>query len=150
MSEAVLITLIGIVSSTISATISWLLSRRKYNVSIKTDELENLRNTMVIYTETINNLKSSIHESDTQAKEANQKAEEAKMEVYRLRTIIYKILGEACLNDKCLKRMFYTDQQIKDMLSETLPSDDDSKNESNKTVSSDFNNNNSDIKSTNN
>lgn len=128
MSEAVLITIIGIISSTISAIISWVLTRRKYNVGVKSDELTNLKATMEIYQSTINSLKIEVDRNSKQAEEADKKAEEAKLEVYRLRAIIHKILGEACLNDKCLKRKFYTEKQIKDMLSEIMlstPKEDD-------------------------
>ena len=72
MSEAVLITIIGIISSTISAIISWVLTRRKYNVGVKSDELTNLKATMEIYQCTINSLKIEVDRNSKQAEEADK------------------------------------------------------------------------------
>ena len=40
-------------------------------------------------------------------------------EVYRLKSIVYKILNKSCLNSACIKRQFYTDQEIADILQGT-------------------------------
>ena len=45
------------------------------------------------------------------------------MEVYRLKGIVHRILNNSCLDSNCLDRKFYTEEQIKEILGETVQSD---------------------------
>ena len=56
-------------------------------------------------------------------------AEENRVEVYRLKGIIHRLLNNSCLDNTCIKRQFYTEDQIKDILGEAIPHTKNNKNE---------------------
>ena len=56
-------------------------------------------------------------------------AENNRIEVYRLKGVIHRLLNNSCLDNGCVKRMFYTEEQIRDILGEVAPSPKEDKNE---------------------
>ena len=109
----VLITgIIGMVSTISTGWVSWFFARRKYNTEVEANEIENLKKSLDFYEKIIkdNNSKLQLYIEMT---DKNNK------EVYRLKSIVYKILNKSCLNSACIKRQFYTDQEIVDILQGT-------------------------------
>lgn len=109
----VLITgIIGMVSTISTGWVSWFFARRKYNTEVEANEIENLKKSLDFYEKIIkdNNSKLQLYIEMT---DKNNK------EVYRLKSIVYKILNKSCLDSACIERQFYTDQEIADILQGT-------------------------------
>lgn len=109
----VLITgIIGMVSTISTGWVSWFFARRKYNTEVEANEIENLKKSLDFYEKIIkdNNCKLQLYIEMT---DKNNK------EVYRLKSIVYKILNKSCLDSACIERQFYTDQEIADILQGT-------------------------------
>lgn len=109
----VLITgIIGMVSTISTGWVSWFFARKKYNTEVEANEIENLKKSLDFYEKIIkdNNSKLQLYIEMT---DKNNK------EVYRLKSIVYKILNKSCLDSACIKRQFYTDLEIADILQGT-------------------------------
>ena len=94
--------------------VTWLLARRKYNTEVDSNEIENLKKSLEFYEDIVkdNNRKLQFY---------IKLAEDNRVEVYRLKNIIHKLLNNSCLDNVCTKRQFYTEDQIRDILGEVAP-----------------------------
>ena len=113
---------IGIVTTIVSGWASWFFARKKYYTEVDSNEIENLKKSLEFYENIV--------------KDNNQKlqfyinlSEENRVEVYRLKGIIHRLLNNSCLDNTCIKRQFYTENQIKDILGEAIPHIKNNKNE---------------------
>lgn len=113
---------IGIVTTIVSGWTSWFFARKKYYTEVDSNEIENLKKSLEFYENIV--------------KDNNQKlqfyinlAEENRVEVYRLKGIIHRLLNNSCLDNTCIKRQFYTEDQIKDILGGAIPHTKNNKNE---------------------
>lgn len=113
---------IGIVTTIVSGWVSWFFARKKYYTEVDSNEIENLKKSLEFYENIV--------------KDNNQKlqfyinlSEENRVEVYRLKGIIHRLLNNSCLDNTCIKRQFYTEDQIKDILGEAIPHTKNNKNE---------------------
>lgn len=113
---------IGIVTTIVSGWASWFFARKKYYTEVDSNEIENLKKSLEFYENIV--------------KDNNQKlqfyinlSEENRVEVYRLKGIIHRLLNNSCLDNTCIKRQFYTENQIKDILGEAIPHTKNNKNE---------------------
>lgn len=113
---------IGIVTTIVSGWTSWFFARKKYYTEVDSNEIENLKKSLEFYENIV--------------KDNNQKlqfyidlAEENRVEVYRLKGVIHRLLNNSCLDNTCIKRQFYTEDQIKDILGEAIPHTKNNKNE---------------------
>lgn len=94
--------------------VTWLLARRKYNTEVDSNEIENLKKSLEFYEDIVrdNNRKLQFY---------IKLAEDNRVEVYRLKGIIHRLLNNSCLDNVCTKRQFYTENQIRDILGEVAP-----------------------------
>lgn len=94
--------------------VTWLLARRKYNTEVDSNEIENLKKSLEFYEDIVrdNNRKLQFY---------IKLAEGNRVEVYRLKGIIHRLLNNSCLDNICTKRQFYTEDQIRDILGEVAP-----------------------------
>lgn len=94
--------------------VTWLLTRRKYNTEVDSNEIENLKKSLEFYEDIVrdNNRKLQFY---------IKLAEDNRVEVYRLKGIIHRLLNNSCLDNICTKRQFYTEDQIRDILGEVAP-----------------------------
>lgn len=94
--------------------VTWLLARRKYNTEVDSNEIENLKKSLEFYEDIVrdNNRKLQFY---------IKLAEDNRVEVYRLKGIIHRLLNNSCLDNVCTKRQFYTKDQIRDILGEIAP-----------------------------
>ena len=102
--------------------VTWLLARRKYNTEVDSNEIENLKKSLEFYEDIVrdNNRKLQFY---------IKLAEDNRVEVYRLKGIIHRLLNNSCLDNICTKRQFYTEDQIRDILGEVAPrTEEDEKN----------------------
>lgn len=114
MSTEIIITLIGIFSTFLSGWISWFFTRKKYNSEVDSNEIENLKKSLKFYEDIVkdNNKKLAFY---------IDLAENNRVEVYRLKGVIHRLMNNSCLDNGCIKRQFYTEEQIRDILGEIAP-----------------------------
>lgn len=94
--------------------VTWFLARRKYNTEVDSNEIENLKKSLEFYENIVkdNNKKLAFY---------IDLAENNRVEVYRLNGVIHRLLNNSCLDNSCIKRQFYTEEQIRDILGEIAP-----------------------------
>lgn len=102
---------VGVIASIVSGWISWFFTRKKYNTEVDSNEIENLKKSLVFYEDIVkdNNKKLQFY---------IKLAESNRVEVYRVKGIIHRLLNNSCLDNTCIKRKFYTEEQIKEILGE--------------------------------
>lgn len=113
--EGILITGgIGLVTTIVSGWTSWFFTRKKYNTEVDSNEIENLKKSLEFYEDIVkdNNKKLQFY---------IDLAENNRIEVYRLKGVIHRLLNNSCLDNGCIKRKFYTEEQIREILGEVVP-----------------------------
>lgn len=105
---------IGLVTTIVSGWTSWFFARKKYNTEVDSNEIENLKKSLEFYEKIVrdNNKKLQFY---------IDLAENNRVEVYRLKGIIHRLLNNSCLDDGCIRRKFYTEEQIREILGEVAP-----------------------------
>lgn len=109
MNETVVTGVIGFIGTLVTGLASWLYARKKYNTEVDANELENLKKSLEFYQTIVkdNNEKLEIY---------IKLSEDNRAEVYRLKGIVHRLLNNSCLDNKCIKRIFYTEKQISEIL----------------------------------
>lgn len=105
---------IGLVSTVVSGWVSWFFARKKYNAEVDSNEIENLKKSLEFY-------ESIVKDNNKKLQFYIDLAENNRIEVYRLKGVIHRLLNNSCLDNGCIKRMFYTEEQIRDILGEVAP-----------------------------
>lgn len=105
---------IGLVSTVVSGWASWFFTRKKYNAEVDSNEIENLKKSLEFY-------ESIVKDNNRKLQFYIDLAENNRIEVYRLKGVIHRLLNNSCLDNGCIKRMFYTEEQIRDILGEVAP-----------------------------
>lgn len=105
---------IGIVTTLASSITTWFLARKKYNTEVDSNEIENLKKSLKFYEDIVkdNNKKLAFY---------IDLAENNRVEVYRLKGVIHRLMNNSCLDNGCIKRQFYTEDQIREILGEIAP-----------------------------
>lgn len=97
-----------------TGTVTWLLARRKYNTEVDSNEIENLKKSLEFY-------EDIVRDNNRELQFYIKLAEDNRVEVYRLKGIIHRLLNNSCLDNICTERQFYTENQIRDILGEVAP-----------------------------
>jgi hypothetical protein len=105
---------IGLVSTVVSGWASWFFTRKKYNAEVDSNEIENLKKSLEFY-------ENIVKDNNKKLQFYIDLAENNRVEVYRLKGVIHRLLNNSCLDNGCIKRMFYTEEQIRDILGEVAP-----------------------------
>ena len=113
---------VGLLTTIVSSWASYFFARKKYNTEVDSNEIENLKKSLQFYEEIVrdNNKKLQFY---------IDLAENNRIEVYRLKGVIHRLLNNSCLDNGCVKRKFYTEEQIRDILGEVVPPPKEDKNE---------------------
>lgn len=123
MDVGILITgAVGLVTTVVSSWASWFFARKKYNTEVDSNEIENLKKSLEFY-------ESIVKDNNKKLQFYIDLAEDNRIEVYRLKGVIHRLLNNSCLDANCLNRKFYTDEQIRDILGELTPHVEEDKNE---------------------
>lgn len=113
---------VGLVTTIVSGWTSWFFARKKYNTEVDSNEIENLRKSLEFY-------ESIVKDNNKKLQFYIDLAENNRIEVYRLKGVIHRLLNNSCLDNGCIKRKFYTEEQIRDILGEVAPHVEENKNE---------------------
>lgn len=113
---------IGLVTTVVSGWTSWFFARKKYNTEVDSNEIENLKKSLEFY-------ENIVKDNNKKLQFYIDLAENNRIEVYRLKGVIHRLLNNSCLDDGCIKRKFYTEEQIREILGEVAPHTEEDKDE---------------------
>lgn len=113
---------VGLLATIVSGWTSWFFARKKYNTEVDSNEIENLKKSLEFY-------ENIVKDNNKKLQFYIDLAEDNRIEVYRLKGVIHRLLNNSCLDANCLNRKFYTDEQIRDILGELTPHVEEDKNE---------------------
>lgn len=113
---------IGLVTTVVSGWTSWFFARKKYNAEVDSNEIENLKKSLEFY-------ESIVKDNNKKLQFYIDLAENNRIEVYRLKGVIHRLLNNSCLDNGCIKRKFYTEEQIREILGEVAPHTEEDKDE---------------------
>lgn len=113
---------IGLVTTVVSGWTSWFFVRKKYNTEVDSNEIANLKKSLEFY-------ESIVKDNNKKLQFYIDLAEDNRIEVYRLKGVIHRLLNNSCLDNDCIKRKFYTEEQIREILGEIVPHTDEDKDE---------------------
>lgn len=113
---------IGLVTTIVSGWTSWFFARKKYNTEVDSNEIENLKKSLEFY-------ESIVKDNNKKLQFYIDLAENNRIEVYRLKGVIHRLLNNSCLDSGCIKRKFYTEDQIREILGEVAPHTEEDKDE---------------------
>ena len=105
---------IGLITTIVSGWTSWFFARKKYNAEVDSNEIENLKKSLEFY-------ESIVKDNNKKLQFYIDLAENNRIEVYRLKGVIHRLLNNSCLDNGCIKRMFYTEEQIRNILGDVAP-----------------------------
>lgn len=113
---------IGLITTIVSGWTSWFFARKKYNTEVDSNEIENLKKSLEFY-------ESIVKDNNKKLQFYIDLAENNRIEVYRLKSVIHRLLNNSCLDNGCIKRKFYTEEQIREILGELPPHTEEDKDE---------------------
>lgn len=113
---------IGLITTIVSGWTSWFFARKKYNTEVDSNEIENLKKSLEFY-------ESIVKDNNKKLQFYIDLAENNRIEVYRLKGVIHRLLNNSCLDNGCIKRKFYTEEQIREILGEVAPHTEENKDE---------------------
>ncbi len=115
MDVGILITgAVGLITTIASGWTSWFFARKKYYTEVDSNEIENLKKSLEFY-------ESIVKDNNKKLQFYIDLAENNRIEVYRLKGVIHRLLNNSCLDNGCIKRKFYTEEQIREILGEVAP-----------------------------
>lgn len=113
---------IGLITTIVSGWTSWFFARKKYNTEVDSNEIENLKKSLEFY-------ESIVKDNNNKLQFYINLAENNRIEVYRLKGVIHRLLNNSCLDNGCIKRKFYTEEQIREILGEVALHTEEDKDE---------------------
>ena len=113
---------VGLLATIVSGWTSWFFARKKYNTEVDSNEIENLKKSLEFY-------ESIVKDNNKKLQFYIDLAEDNRIEVYRLKGVIHRLLNNSCLDNGCIKRKFYTDEQIREILGELAIHTEEDKDE---------------------
>lgn len=109
---------VGVVTTFISGFVSWFFTRRKYNTEVNSNEIANLKESLDFY-------KKIVEDNNKKLQFYIDLAETNRKEVYRLKGVVYRLLNNSCLDNGCLERKFFTEEQIGSILGHVILKEDE-------------------------
>lgn len=100
---------IGIITTFCSGLFTYLFSKRKYNAEVDSKTLENLSDAMQAYDKI-------VHDLNLRLTDYMKLSEENRVEVVKLKGIVYRLISKVCTDGKCTLRQSYTEEEVKEIL----------------------------------
>lgn len=106
----VLITgMVGVITTIVSAGTSWFFARKKYNAEVNSNEIANMMDSLNFY-------KNMVEDNNKRLQIYIAQVKRNRVEVYKLRGIVQRLLNNSCLDGACTQRKFLSDNEIEDIL----------------------------------
>lgn len=110
MDLSVLVTAgIGIVTTFCSGFFTWIFSKRKYNAEVDSKTIDNLSKSVEVYKNIVTDLEKKI-ETYIQISEDNR------LEVIRLKGIVYRLINKVCTDGTCTNRQPYSTKEVEEIM----------------------------------
>lgn len=103
-------------SSIFSSTVTFLLTKRKFNAEVENNEIKNLKE---IIEETKKHYDAEIITLNKALEQYRVMHENDFKELMRLKLIVQKVVDEGCKRNPCLKRVRYDEDDLKYLFGET-------------------------------
>lgn len=116
--------IVTLITTSVASILSWFLAKRKYNSEVDTNEIENLKKSLEFY-------EKIVEDYNTKLQFYIKLAQSNRVELYRVKGILYKILNNSCTNNMCTQREFYSESEIKEILGDFEPYKEETKDEVN-------------------
>lgn len=116
--------IVTLITTSAASILSWFLAKRRYNSEVDTNEIENLKKSLEFY-------EKIVEDYNTKLQFYIKLAQSNRIELYRVKGILYKILNNSCTNNMCTQREFYSESEIKEILGDFEPYKDETENETN-------------------
>ena len=113
---------VGLVTTVVSGWTSWFFARKKYNTEVNSNEIENLKKSLEFY-------ESIVKDNNKKLQFYIDLAEDNSIDGYRLKGVIHRLLNNSCLDNGCIKRKFYTEEQIREILGDLAIHTEEDKDE---------------------
>jgi len=109
MDNIIITGIVGMVTAFMGSFTTWLFARRKYNASVDSEEIANLKESLDFYKKIVSdyNIKLDFY---------IKLAEDNRIEVYRLKGVLNRMLSESCTDSSCTKRGFYSEDKIREII----------------------------------
>ena len=105
MGATVITALVGVICSGLSGLITFLLTKRKYNSEVESQQIQNLNNAFALYQKTmdstINSQKKAFEDKIDELQKENS---QLRQQVSQLQMEMINILGTICLDTTCKMR----------------------------------------------
>ena len=98
MNEVIITGIIGVISTIISGGTSWIFARRKYNSEVDNNLIANMQQSLEFYKQLSDDNKSRLEE-------ILKRNEQLEREVSELRTQMFGLMANICLDLQCTHRM---------------------------------------------
>ena len=122
----VILSMLGIIAPIVTGFASWFFTRRKFENEVNKGKIDNVESTLDFYIVMVKDINSKLNDYIRIAEDSNR-------EIYRLKEIVVKVLDNGCLDKTCTKRVFYSEAQIKSILSNVYNGGEYNKEKSNET-----------------
>ena len=86
--------LIGLVSTVVSSTLTWLFARRKYNSEVDNNLIENMQKSLDFYMKLSDDNKQRLEE-------ALKRNDFLETEIQQLRTQVFELMNNICYDMSC-------------------------------------------------
>lgn len=116
---------IGIVTTFCSGLFTWLFSKRKYNAEVDSKTLDNISRSVEVYKAIVTDLEKKINSYI-------EVAEDNRLEVIRLKGIVYRMINKVCTDGTCINRQPYTTEEVEEIMG--MIKKDENEKDSRKTV----------------
>lgn len=103
---------VGIVTTLCSSWVSWFFTKERYKGEVDSIEIQNFKDSLDFY-------EKIVKDNNANLQRYIEITKENRIEVYRLKGIIHRLLNNSCLDKTCTKRVFYTDSQIRKIIKGT-------------------------------
>lgn len=108
---------IGLATTVLGSVTSWFISRKRYNTEVDSNEIDNLKKSLEFY-------ENIVKDNNEKLQFYIKVSENNRVEVYRLKSIVHRLLNNSCIDSQCIKRVFFTEAQIREILGETSPKEE--------------------------
>lgn len=122
MNPEVLISIIGVAGSAISAWLGWIFGRKKQNAEVAQMQLDYITKMDKFYNDIIDNLRKDIEE-------LNEKDRARSKEMLVLRSLVTNIVNDVCLKKGCAMRIYYTEEELDQILRHKIATPHEDKDE---------------------
>ena len=102
-----------VLTTLVGSILSFIFARRKYKIEVTAGELDNLKRSIDLYEKIVTNTNQKLQFYI-------ELSEQNRLEVYKLKSAVGKLLNSACLDFNCPKRKFYSKEEAAEILNTVI------------------------------